>query len=78
MLRLVGWLLFAGGGLLGLVALAAAVWFVFMTGAIWLAGGKLTEGLGSLLIGVVIVLIALLLGALALASGFMLLGMTAN
>ena len=78
MLRLIGWLLLAGGGLLALGAIAAALWSVFMAGSIWLAGGKLTEGLGGLLVGAVVVVVALLLSALALVSGVILLGTTAN
>ncbi len=77
-MRLLGWLLLASGGLLGLLALIAAVWFLLMTGGIWLGEGKFTEGLGSLLIGVVMVAIALVLAGLALFFGIGILTMTLN
>lgn len=67
-----------GGGILALGAIAAALWSVFMAGAIWLAGGKLTEGLGGLLVGAVVVVVVLFISALALILGAVLLGTTAN
>lgn len=77
-LRLLGWVLLAGGGLLGLVALAIAAVGLFGTGAIWLGGGKFTEGLGALLIGVVVVVVILLLSAVALVAGFLILASTVH
>ncbi len=77
-MRLLGWLLLFGGGLLGLLGVAAALFFIFTTGAIWLSGGKFTEGLGNLVIGVVVVAIALLLAFLAATGGGILLATTAN
>lgn len=72
-MRLLGWLLLASGGLLGLGAILAAFAAVFGTGTIWLFGGRFTEGMGTLLIGLVVVAGALLFGALAVIAGVLVL-----
>lgn len=77
-MRLLGWTLLAIGGLLGLGAVVAAFASVFGTGTIWLFGGRFTEGLGSLVVGLVVVVGALLLGAIAFIVGFLLLAATAG
>ena len=46
-------------------------------GVTLIGGGRFTEALGSLLIGAVVVVISLLLGAVALIAGFAMLAMTA-
>lgn len=77
-MRLIGWVLLAIGGLLGLGAVVVAFASVFGTGTIWLSGGRFTEGLGSLVVGLVVVVGALVLGALAVIAGFLLLAGTAG
>lgn len=77
-MRILAWFLLSSGGLLGLLALVAAGFFILVTGGVWFSGGKFTEGLGSLMIGVVVVAVALLSGALLAAGGFILLAMTAH
>ncbi len=75
MLQIAGWFLLVVGGLLVLGAIIAVFVFVFFAGALLLGGGKFTEALGSILVGAVVVVVALILGIVALFFSFILINL---